>query len=116
MLSSKLVAAMFCGGEYSRPRRLRVHRALRSVHRRLREARMFARAMASAHHPILAQIVPIRRCNLACTYCTEFNAFSSPVPLAEMQKRADLLVLLGHKTSSQINDIQGRDPSEYSME
>ena len=49
-------------------------RRIRSVDRRLREARMFARAMASKHHPILAQIVPIRRCNLAWTYCNEYDA------------------------------------------
>ena len=35
---------------------------------------MFARAMHSPRHPILAQIVPMRRCNLACTYCNEFDA------------------------------------------
>jgi hypothetical protein len=46
-----------------------VRRRFRSVDRRLREARMFARAMVSKHHPILVQIVPIRRCNLACAYC-----------------------------------------------
>jgi MoaA/NifB/PqqE/SkfB family radical SAM enzyme len=56
---------------------------------------MFARAMASKHHPILAQIVPIRRCNLACTYCNEFDAASAPVPLAEMLRRVDLLAGLG---------------------
>jgi MoaA/NifB/PqqE/SkfB family radical SAM enzyme len=56
---------------------------------------MFARAMVSPHHPILAQIVPIRRCNLACTYCNEFDAFSPPVPFPEMQKRLDRLADLG---------------------
>jgi MoaA/NifB/PqqE/SkfB family radical SAM enzyme len=52
---------------------------------------MFARAMVSKHHPILVQIVPIRRCNLACTYCNEFDAVSKPVPLPEMLRRVDLL-------------------------
>ena len=56
---------------------------------------MFARAMASRHHPILAQIVPIRRCNLACTYCNEFDAFSPPVPFPEMKERLDQLADLG---------------------
>jgi len=78
-------------GEYGRY----VRRRLRSVDRRLREARMFARAMASKHHPIVAQIVPIRRCNLACSYCNEFDAVSPPVPLAEMLQRVDLLAALG---------------------
>ena len=56
---------------------------------------MFARAMASASHPILAQIIPIRRCNLACTYCNEFDKDSPPVPTAEMLKRIDKLADLG---------------------
>src|SRR6516165_7567372 len=72
-----------------------MRRRLRSIHRRMREARTFARAMASKHHPIVAQIVPIRRCNLACTYCNEFDAVSAPVPLPEMRKRVDLLANLG---------------------
>ncbi len=83
-----------------------VRRRLRTVDRRLREARMFARAMASKDHPILAQIVPIRRCNLACTYCNEFDAVSAPVPLAEMRKRVDLLAALG----TTIITISGGEP------
>jgi MoaA/NifB/PqqE/SkfB family radical SAM enzyme len=81
-------------------------RRLRSVDRRLRESRMFARAMVSRHHPILAQIVPIRRCNLACAYCNEFDAFSPPVPLVEMIKRVDLLSALG----TTIVTISGGEP------
>ncbi|HEY1240428.1 MAG TPA: radical SAM protein [Bryobacteraceae bacterium] len=72
-----------------------VRRRTRAIDRRLREARLFARAMASKHHPILAQIVPIRRCNLACTYCNEFDAVSAPVPLATMLQRVDRLAELG---------------------
>ena len=67
---------------------------------------MFARAMVSKHHPILAQIVPIRRCNLACTYCNEFDAVSPPVPLPEMLKRVDLLAALG----TTIITISGGEP------
>jgi MoaA/NifB/PqqE/SkfB family radical SAM enzyme len=78
-----------------RRRHLTVMRSLLRLHRRWREARMFARAMASAEHPILAQIVPIRRCNLACTYCNEFDKDSAPVPTAEMLKRIDKLGDLG---------------------
>jgi MoaA/NifB/PqqE/SkfB family radical SAM enzyme len=62
--------------------------------------------MASKHHPIVAQIVPIRRCNLACTYCNEFDAFSPPVPLSEMQRRVDLLAALG----TTIVTISGGEP------
>src|SRR5581483_2421715 len=70
-------------------------RALVGMHRRWREARMFARAMASGTHPILAQIIPIRRCNLACTYCNEFDGYSAPVPTPEMLRRIDKLGELG---------------------
>jgi MoaA/NifB/PqqE/SkfB family radical SAM enzyme len=63
--------------------------------RRWREAQMFARAMASKDHPIVAQIIPIRRCNLACTYCNEFDKVSPPVPTDEMVRRIDKLGELG---------------------
>ena len=66
-------------------------RSLLKMQRRWREARMFAHAMASPNHPILAQIVPIRRCNLACTYCNEFDKHSPPVPTEEMLRRIDKL-------------------------
>ena len=65
------------------------------MQRKLRETRLFVRAMASAHHPITAQIVPIRRCNLACTYCNEFDKDSPPVPTGEMLARIDKLGSLG---------------------
>src|SRR5579875_3022686 len=63
--------------------------------RRWREARMFARAMGSASHPILAQIIPVRRCNLACTYCNEFDRHSPPVATGDMLQRIDKLGDLG---------------------
>jgi MoaA/NifB/PqqE/SkfB family radical SAM enzyme len=68
---------------------------LKGAHRRWREARMFARAMASSAHPIVAQIVPIRRCNLSCTYCNEFDKNSKPVPSDAMLRRIDKLGALG---------------------
>ena len=66
-----------------------------SVDRRLREARMVAKALKSRRHPVEAQIIPIRRCNLSCTYCNEFDNFSQPVPTDEMLHRIDLLAALG---------------------
>ncbi|MGZ3427752.1 MAG: radical SAM protein, partial [Polyangia bacterium] len=42
-------------------------------------------------HPILAQIVPMRRCNLACAYCNEYDKTSDPVPLPAMLRRIDRL-------------------------
>jgi MoaA/NifB/PqqE/SkfB family radical SAM enzyme len=51
--------------------------------------------LRSVDHPVLAHIIPIRRCNLACTYCNEFDDFSKPVPGDEMLRRLDLLSALG---------------------
>jgi len=51
--------------------------------------------MESKRHPILAQIIPTRRCNLACTYCNEYDAISKPVPVDEMFRRIDRLGELG---------------------
>jgi MoaA/NifB/PqqE/SkfB family radical SAM enzyme len=51
--------------------------------------------MQSASHPILAQIIPIRRCNLDCAYCNEYDKVSDPVPLPVMLERVDRLADLG---------------------
>ncbi|HTV57221.1 MAG TPA: radical SAM protein [Terriglobia bacterium] len=56
---------------------------------------MVALALKSPHHPVLAHVVVTRRCNLSCTYCSEFDDFSKPVPTAEMLHRIDLLAALG---------------------
>lgn len=74
---------------------LQMRRKLRSYGRRLRQARMLARAIKSRNHPVLAHIIPIRRCNLSCAYCNEYDKVSSPVPTAEMLRRVDLLAALG---------------------
>jgi MoaA/NifB/PqqE/SkfB family radical SAM enzyme len=73
----------------------RTVRNLRSLGRRFRQARMLARALKSGHHPVLAHIIPIRRCNLSCAYCNEYDKVSSPVPTEEMLRRVDLLAALG---------------------
>jgi MoaA/NifB/PqqE/SkfB family radical SAM enzyme len=73
---------------------LQPQRTLRTFDRKWREARMVARGFQSASHPLLAQIVPIRRCNLACAYCNEFDKHSAPVPLATMRERIDHLARL----------------------
>jgi MoaA/NifB/PqqE/SkfB family radical SAM enzyme len=54
-----------------------------------------ARALLDTGHPILVHIVPMRRCNLACAYCNEYDAVSQPVPLPLMQRRLDKLADLG---------------------
>src|SRR6201994_1810210 len=57
--------------------------------RKAREYAMVARALASTSHPVLAQIVPARFCNLSCAYCNEYDKVSEPVPLEEMYRRID---------------------------
>jgi MoaA/NifB/PqqE/SkfB family radical SAM enzyme len=52
-------------------------------------------ALLDTHHPLLVHIVPMRRCNLACAYCNEYDAVSQPVPLDVMRRRLDLLADLG---------------------
>jgi MoaA/NifB/PqqE/SkfB family radical SAM enzyme len=69
-------------------------RAVRA-RRKLREYAMVARALASTSHPVLAQIVPARFCNLSCGYCNEYDKVSEPVPLDEMLRRVDHLGRLG---------------------
>ena len=56
---------------------------------------MAARALRSTEHPLLAHLIPVRRCNLSCTYCNEFDDFSKPVPTEEMLRRIDKLGALG---------------------
>ncbi|MCI0350646.1 MAG: radical SAM protein [Acidobacteriales bacterium] len=56
---------------------------------------MIAKALKSRAHPIVVHIVPMRRCNLSCTYCNEFDSVSAPVPAPEMFRRIDLLAQLG---------------------
>jgi MoaA/NifB/PqqE/SkfB family radical SAM enzyme len=67
---------------------------------------MIAWSLASRHHPIDAHIIPMRRCNLSCTYCNEFDDFSKPVTTGEMLRRVDLLAGLG----TTIITISGGEP------
>ncbi len=63
--------------------------------RKVRELKMVGRALADTSHPVLAQIVPARFCNLSCGYCNEYDKVSEPVPLEEMVRRIDHLGRLG---------------------
>ena len=63
--------------------------------RRIRELTMIAKGLASTDHPVMAHIIPIRRCNLACKYCNEYDDFSKPIPLETMKSRVDHLARLG---------------------
>jgi MoaA/NifB/PqqE/SkfB family radical SAM enzyme len=70
-------------------------RDARAFNRRLREWRMILKGVASTDHPVMAHIIPIRRCNLSCTYCNEYDDFSKPVPAEVMTERLDQLAALG---------------------
>jgi MoaA/NifB/PqqE/SkfB family radical SAM enzyme len=73
----------------------RFRRSLKAIHRRTREWKMIARALSSTKHPVLAHIIPMRRCNLDCAYCNEYDKTSKPVPLESMFERIDRLASLG---------------------
>jgi len=70
-------------------------RDIRAVNRRAREWRMIFKGVASTDHPVMAHIIPIRRCNLACTYCNEYDDVSKPVAVDVMLERLDRLADLG---------------------
>jgi MoaA/NifB/PqqE/SkfB family radical SAM enzyme len=83
-----------------------LRRRAKAAHRNLRGAAMAARAVVSTDHPLLAHIIPIRRCNLACTYCNEFDDFSKPILIDEMYRRIDKLGALG----TSVVTISGGEP------
>src|ERR1035441_3849136 len=70
-------------------------RDIRALNRRAREWRMIFKGVASTDHPVMAHIIPIRRCNLACTYCNEYDDVSKPVAVDIMLERLDQLAALG---------------------
>jgi MoaA/NifB/PqqE/SkfB family radical SAM enzyme len=84
----------------------KLRRNAQALHRNLRGANMAIRALAATDHPLLAHIIPVRRCNLACTYCNEFDDFSTPVPTEEMFRRIDKLGALG----TSVVTISGGEP------
>lgn len=81
-------------------------RKARFINTRLRELRMISKALLSPGHPVLAHIIPIRRCNLSCAYCNEYDNFSKPLTLETMFRRLDLLANLG----TSIITISGGEP------
>ena len=47
------------------------------------------------YSPFLAQMVVVRRCNLSCGYCSEFDKTSEPVPFETLENRLTRLSNLG---------------------
>src|SRR6266550_1719333 len=83
-----------------------LRRRFRALQRNLRGVRMVVRAFLGTDHPLLAHIIPVRRCNLACKYCNEFDDFSKPVPVETMFRRVDKLAELG----TSVITISGGEP------
>jgi MoaA/NifB/PqqE/SkfB family radical SAM enzyme len=86
--------------------RKKIRKKLLAAHRKMRELRMIAKGIVSTRHPLLVHIIPTRRCNLACTYCNEYDDFSKPVPADEMFSRIDRLGAMG----TGIITISGGEP------
>jgi MoaA/NifB/PqqE/SkfB family radical SAM enzyme len=83
-----------------------LRRRMKAASRSIRGVREVVRALVSTEHPLLAHIIPIRRCNLACEYCNEYDDFSKPVPTASMFQRVDKLGELG----TSVITISGGEP------
>lgn len=81
-------------------------RRFKAATRKVRELASIGWALADTAHPYMAHIVPMRRCNLACTYCNEFDDVSDPVPIEEMERRIDELGRLG----TSVITISGGEP------
>src|SRR5258706_13018424 len=84
----------------------RLRRRLRFVRTRARELKMIGKALISTKHPVLVHIIPMRRCNLDCGYCNEYDQVSKPVPIEEMKRRMDYLAAMG----TTIITISGGEP------
>jgi len=84
----------------------KIRKKLLAAQRKMRELRMIAKGLVSTRHPLLVHIIPTRRCNLACTYCNEYDDFSKPVPTEEMFRRIDRLGAMG----AGIITISGGEP------
>jgi len=84
----------------------RARRDWAALKRRLRELKMIAWGAVHVEHPVMAHIVPIRRCNLSCAYCNEYDDVSRPVDTEVMFERVDRLGRLG----TSIVTISGGEP------
>jgi MoaA/NifB/PqqE/SkfB family radical SAM enzyme len=59
--------------------------------RKVRAVRKFFYGLTNTSHPLLVHIIPIRRCNIDCGYCNEYDKVSQPVPTETMLERIDHL-------------------------
>jgi MoaA/NifB/PqqE/SkfB family radical SAM enzyme len=79
---------------------------VKAARRKVRELAIVGHALASTRHVVMAQVVPMRYCNLSCAYCNEYDKVSEPVPLDEMLHRIDHLARLG----TSIITLSGGEP------
>lgn len=56
---------------------------------------MIGQGLWSTDHIVQAHIIPMRRCNLSCTYCNEYDDISKPVDVTVVMDRVDHLAKLG---------------------
>src|SRR5437868_15407848 len=87
-------------------RRTKLRRAKVALSRGIHGWSKIAWGFLATDHPLLAHLIPMRRCNLACKYCNEYDDFSKPVPLELMFKRVDKLGELG----TSVVTISGGEP------
>ena len=66
---------------------------------------MIGKGLLSTDHPVLAHVIPMRRCNLACAYCNEFDDHSKPVPLDVMYQRLDQLAKLPERIRAAVVSV-----------
>ena len=85
---------------------LRIRRDWRALNRRLRELRFIAHGLRDTNHVVQAHLIPIRRCNLACGYCNEYDDFSAPVDTSVVLDRIDHL----HRLGTTLIMISGGEP------
>ena len=83
-----------------------LRRAVKAATRNVHGIWQVIKALATIDHPLLAHLIPVRRCNLACTYCNEFDNFSKPVPTELMLHRVNKLGDLG----TSVITISGGEP------
>lgn len=83
-----------------------LRRQFKRVNRLARELRMIAGGLLDTEHVILAHLIVTRRCNLACSYCNEYDQSSPPIPLETLRRRVDELARLG----TRIITLSGGEP------
>lgn len=86
--------------------RAKLRRAKVALSRGIHGWSKIAWGFLATDHPLLAHLIPMRRCNLACKYCNEYDDFSKPVPLELMFTRVDKLGDLG----TSVVTISGGEP------